>query len=102
MSDVVDGRRVGVARVMADAEGEVAEGKALTVTDEAQNHAELAVRCRQIDLDAGRELDAIAAFGIAAAKGLDLDAIPLELAASLAPLPPRDRFASCPRRRRPR
>lgn len=42
--DLIDGRRIGVARVMPDAEGEVAERKALVFTDEAKDHPELAVR----------------------------------------------------------
>src|SRR4051794_7363566 len=37
----------------------------------------------QVDLEAGRELRAIAAFGIAAAQGLDRDPVSLELAVSL-------------------
>jgi hypothetical protein len=84
MGDVVDGWRVGVVRMMANAEGQVAKGKAFVVADKAKDHAELAVRRRQVDLDAGRELDALAAFGFTTAKGLDLDAFALELVASLA------------------
>ena len=84
MSDVVDGRRVRVSGVVPDAEGEIAEGESLVVADEAQDHAELAVGRWQVDLEAGRELRSVAAFGIATAKGLDLDAFSLEPAASLA------------------
>jgi hypothetical protein len=84
MSDLVDGRRIRVARVVPDAEGEIAKGEALTVSNEAHDHAELATRRWQVDLEASRELRAVASFGIAAAKGLDLDAFPLELTASLA------------------
>jgi hypothetical protein len=42
--DLVDGLRVGVARVMPHAECEVAKCKALAISDEAENHAELAAR----------------------------------------------------------
>lgn len=84
MRDLIDALRVGVARVMPDTEGEVAERKALVVTDEAKDHAELAVRGWQVDLEASRELRPVATFRIAAAQRLDLDAIPLELTASLA------------------
>lgn len=84
IGDLVDGRRVRVARLVPDAEREIAKGEALTVANEAQDHAELAIRRRQIDLEASRELRAVASFGIAAAKGLDLDTLPLELAASPA------------------
>lgn len=44
MSDLVDGRRIRVARVVPDAEGEIAKGEALAVSNEAQDHAELATR----------------------------------------------------------
>lgn len=70
--------------MVSDTESEIAKGEALAVANEAQDHAELAIRRWQIDLEASRELRAIASFGIAAAKGLDLDTLPLELAASLA------------------
>lgn len=83
VSDVVDGRRVGAAGVMSDAEGEVAECKALVVTDEAEDHAELAVRRWQVGLEAGRELRAVAVLGIAGAQGLDLCAVTLEPPARL-------------------
>lgn len=68
---------------MPDAECEIAEREAFAVADEAEDHSELAVRGRQIDLEAGRELRAIAAFGIAAAQSPDLDSVSLELIASL-------------------
>jgi hypothetical protein len=84
MSDFVDGRSVRVARVVPDAEGEVAESKAIPIADETHDHAELAIGHWQIDLEAGRELGAIAPFWITAAKRCDLDTLPLELAASLA------------------
>lgn len=84
VGDLVDGWRVRVARVMPDAEGEIAKGEAFAVANEAQDHAELAIRRWQIDLEASRELRAVASFGIAAAKGLDFDTLPLELVASLA------------------
>lgn len=83
MSDVVDGRSVGVEGVVADAEGEVAEREALLVTDETEDHAELAVRRWQVDLEAGRELRAVAMLGIAAAQSLDLCAVALEPPARL-------------------
>lgn len=67
---------------MADAECEVADRKSLAVTDETEDHAELAVRGGQIDLEAGRKPRAVTAFGLAATQGLDLDAVSLELAAS--------------------
>ena len=69
---------------MPHAECEVAEREALAVADEAEDHPELAVRSRQIDLEAGWEFRAVATFGIASAQSLDLDAVPLEPAASLA------------------
>lgn len=68
---------------MPYAECEVAEREALTISHEAENHPELAVRNRQIDLEAGGEPRAVATFGIAAAQRLDLDAISLELVASV-------------------
>lgn len=82
--DPVDGLRVGVARVMSDAEREVAERKPLVVTDEAKDHPELAVRSGQVDLEAGWKLRAVATLGITSAQSLDLDAILLESTASLA------------------
>lgn len=69
--------------MVPDAEGEITEGETLAVANEAQDHAELAIRRWQVDLEASRELRAVASFGIAAAKGLDLDALPLERTASL-------------------
>ncbi len=63
VSDVVDGRRVGVAGVVPDAEGEVAECEAVVVTNEAEDHAELAVRRRQVGLEAGGQLRAVAVLG---------------------------------------
>ena len=84
MRDLVDAQRIGIARVMANAESEVAESEAVAFADEAKDHPELAVRSRQIDLEARWELRAIAAFGIAAAQRLDLNPALLELAASLA------------------
>ena len=41
--------------MVADAEGEVAQGETLAVADEAEDHAELAVRRRQVDLEAARQ-----------------------------------------------
>ncbi len=83
VGDLVDGQRVGITRVMPHAECEIAKRKTLAVADEAEDHAELAVWSRQVNLEAGRELRAIAAFGIAAAQGLDLEPVSLELTASL-------------------
>lgn len=70
--------------MVSDTESEIAKGEAFAVANEAQDHAELAIRRWQIDLEASRELRAVASFGIAAAKGLYLDTLPLEPAASLA------------------
>lgn len=70
--------------MVTDAEGEVAQGEALAIADEAEDHAELAVRRRQVDLEAAWEFRVVAMFGVAAAKGLDLDAFALEPAACLA------------------
>lgn len=84
MGDVVDGWRVGVARVVTDTEGQVAKTEALAVADEAKDHAELAIRRWQVDLEAGSELRAVAMFRVAATKGPDLDTVTLELVASLA------------------
>lgn len=67
---------------MPDSECEVAERESVATADEAKDHPELAVRRRQIDLEAGGKLRAVPAFGIAAAQSLDLDAVPLEPAAS--------------------
>lgn len=69
--------------MVADAEGEVAESETVVVADEAEDHAKLAVRRRQVDLEAAREFRVVAVFGVAAAKGLDLDAFALEPAARL-------------------
>lgn len=80
MRNLVDGLRIGVARVMSNAEREITEREAVAVTDEAEDHPELAVRSGQVDLEAGRELRAVAPFRITAAQGLDFDAILLELA----------------------
>jgi hypothetical protein len=83
MCDLVDGLRVGVARVMPDAECEVAERETLAVADEAEDHPELAVRSRQVDLEACWELRAVQAFRITTAQRLDLHTVSLEQAASL-------------------
>jgi hypothetical protein len=80
--NLIDGLRVGVARVMPHAECEVAKRKSIAVADEAKDHPEPAVRSGQINLEAGRKLRTVAAFGIAAAQSLDLDTVPLELAPS--------------------
>lgn len=86
MRQLVDGWCIGVAGVMPYAKCEVAEREALAAADEAEDHSELAIRSRQIDLEAGWELRAVAALGIAAPQRLDLDPVLLELAASLPQL----------------
>lgn len=68
---------------MADAEGEISKSQALAVPNEPEDHSELAVRRRQVDLDAGRKPRAVAVFGIAAAQGPDLNAFPLKRTARL-------------------
>lgn len=83
VSDLIDGLRIGVARVVTNAEREVPKREAFAVADEAEDHPELAVRGRQVHLETSWELRAVAAFGITAAQSLDLDAVSLELAASL-------------------
>lgn len=69
---------------MPDAECEIAKREAIGIADEAKDHSELAARGRQVDLEAGREPRAVAAFGIAAPQSFDLDPISLELAPCLA------------------
>src|SRR5690242_9983991 len=83
VGNLVNGQRVGIARLMPHAESEIAKRKSLAVADEAEDHAELALRSRQVDLETGRKLRAVTPFGIAAAESLDLDTVSLELAASL-------------------
>lgn len=83
MRDLVDGLRIGVARVMPDAEYEIAKRQTFAMADESEDHPELAVRRGQVNLEAGRKLRAVPPFGIAAAQSLDLDALSLELTASL-------------------
>lgn len=83
MRNPVDGRRIGVARVMPDAESEIAKRKTFAISDESEDHPELAVGRGQVNLEAGRKLRAVSPFGIAAAQSLDLDALSLELTASL-------------------
>jgi hypothetical protein len=80
ISDLVDGRGIRVARVMPDTKREVAECEAIGITDEAKDHAELAVGRRQIDLEASGQLRPVTAFGIAAAQDFDLDTVLLKLA----------------------
>jgi hypothetical protein len=82
VGDLVDGLRVGVARLMPDAKCEVPKRETFAVTNEAKDHPELAVWGRQIGLKAGWEPCAIATFGIAAAQDLDLYAFTLEPVAS--------------------
>jgi hypothetical protein len=81
--EFIDGWCIGVARVMPHAECEVAERKALAVADKAEDHPKLAVRRRQVNLEASWKFRAVPAFGIATAQGLDLDAVSFELTASL-------------------
>lgn len=83
MRNLIDSQRIGVTRVMANAESEVAKREPFALADESEDHSELAVRSWQIELEAGWELRAVAALGIAAAQHLDLDPVLLELAASL-------------------
>ncbi|MCW2981695.1 MAG: hypothetical protein JWO14_3422 [Solirubrobacterales bacterium] len=83
VGDGVDALRVGVARVVTDAECEIAKRESIAVADEAEDHAELPTRHRQIDLEASWQPGPIAPFGIAAAQGLDPDTVSLELTASL-------------------
>lgn len=83
MGNLVDGLRIRVARMMANAECEIAKRESIAIADEAEDHAELAVGWRQIGLEASRQLRAIAMFGIAGAKGLDLCAVALEPPACL-------------------
>lgn len=83
MGNLVDGLRVRVARMVANAECEIAKRESFAIADEAEDHAELAVGWRQIGLEAGRQLRAVAIFGIAGPKGLDLCAVALEPPACL-------------------
>lgn len=71
--DLVDARRVRVAGVMPDAEGEIAKREAVLFADEAKDHAELAVRSWQVDLEADRKPRAVGVFRVAAAQGFDLN-----------------------------
>jgi hypothetical protein len=84
VGDLIDGLRMGVAGVVTDPEREVAEREAVTVADETEDHPELAVRSRQVDLEARWEFRAVTSFGITSAQSLDLNAILLESTASLA------------------
>src|SRR3954447_16323438 len=70
MGNLVHGLRVRVARVVANAECEIAKREPFAISDEAEDHAELAVGWRQIGLEAGRQLRAVAIFGIAGARVL--------------------------------
>jgi hypothetical protein len=83
VGDGIDGLRVGVARVVTDAECEIAERESVAVADEAEDHAELPTRHRQVDLEARRQPGPVAPFGIAAAQGFDLNTVSLELTARL-------------------
>lgn len=84
MGNFVDGLRVGGARVMPNSEREVAEREPFAVADETEDHAELAVRVREIDLETGGKTRAVAPLGLAAAQDLELDAVSLELATRAA------------------
>jgi hypothetical protein len=68
---------------MPNAESEIAKSKTFAISDEAEDHPELTVRRGEVDLEAGRKHRAVPPFGIAATESLDLDALPLELTASL-------------------
>jgi hypothetical protein len=82
--ELIDGWCIRVGRMMSDAECKAAKCKAIAVADEAEDHPELAVWSRQIDLEAGWEFRAVTTFGITSAQSLYLDAILFEAAASLA------------------
>ena len=69
--------------MVADAESQITERETFSIADEAKNHAELAIRGWQVNLEAAWKLRAIAAFRIAAAQSLDLDTVSLELATGL-------------------
>ena len=84
MRNLVDRLCIGVARVMANAEREVAKRETFALANKSEDHSELAIRSRQIDLEAGWELRAVATFGITSAQRLDLDSVLLEMAASHA------------------
>jgi hypothetical protein len=81
--NLVDGLRVGVARVMPNAESEIAKRKSFAISDKSEDHPKLADWRGQVDLEAGWKLRAVPPFIIAAAQSLDLDALSLELTASL-------------------
>jgi hypothetical protein len=83
VGDGIDNLRVGVAGVVTDAEHEIAKRESVAVADEAEDHAELPTRHRQIDLEPRWQPGPVAPFGIAAAQGFDLDTVSLELIASL-------------------
>ena len=83
MRNLVDGLRFGVARVMPNAESEIAKRKTFAIPDEPENHPELAIGRGQVDLETGRKFGPVAPFDIAAAQSFDLDALSLELTAGL-------------------
>lgn len=56
--------------MMADAEGGVDEAQLAVAALDAEDHAELSVRGRQIDLDAMRESGSVSAFLVAGKKDL--------------------------------
>jgi hypothetical protein len=60
--DLVDRLRFGVARVMPDAESEIAKRKTFAISDESEDHPELAVRRGQVDLEAGWKLRPVPPF----------------------------------------
>jgi hypothetical protein len=68
---------------MPNAESEIAKRKTVAISDESEDHPELAAGRGQVDLEAGWKLRAVPAFGIAAAQSLDLDPVSLELTATL-------------------
>jgi hypothetical protein len=84
MRDLVDGLRVGIARMMPYTECEVAEGEPLAIANKAEDHPELAIWDGQVHLETGWQLRAVAALGIAAPQSLDLDAISFKPSASLS------------------
>lgn len=92
VGDLVDGGGVRVARMVADAKGGVGEERPSLAALNAEDHAELAVWVRQVDLDAMRELCPVDAFVVAREKMIDGHAVLLvlisggsrDLAASIA------------------
>ena len=66
MSDLVDSWRFGLAGVVTDTEGEIAQLPATFDDFQLKDHAESSGRSRHIDLETVRQQGAIATFGITA------------------------------------